>query len=71
MLVSDPSYWAVIEEQFRRVFFGQRDEAFSNDLMEHRLFDIYIFSGITVLTILITLTRSFLFFNVSGIRFGL
>lgn len=32
---------------------------------DERLIDIYIFTGITVATIAITLTRSFLFFNVS------
>lgn len=62
----DLSYLAVMEEQFRRLFFNQRDDAISDELMEHRLYDIYIFTGITILTILITLTRSFLFFNVSG-----
>lgn len=31
---------------------------------EDRLIDIYIFTGITIATIVITLSRSFLFFNV-------
>lgn len=61
----DLSYLAIVEEHIRRMF-GERDDSISDALMEDRLFDIYIFTGITLLTILITLTRSFLFFNVGG-----
>lgn len=37
---------------------------------DERLIDIYIFTGLTVATIVITLARSFLFFNVSSFDRG-
>lgn len=44
---------------------GTRDDTIQEPLMDDRLIDIYIFTGIIVATVVITLCRSFLFFSVS------
>lgn len=46
------------------LFIGNRDDIIHEPLMEERLFDIYVFTGIIIATIVMTLCRSFLFFSV-------
>lgn len=58
------SYLTVLWEHVKRMF-GTRDDTINDRLLEDRLFDIYLFSGIVTLTVVITLSRSFLFFSVS------
>lgn len=60
---NEVGYIDVIKSQMDLIL-GNRENTIHEPLMEDRLIDIYVFTGIVVATILVTLCRSFLFFSV-------